>query len=214
MWEGVPTYNGSIIDTQRGVDDTLISTDNTISLSAKQGKVLKDAQDLQQSEINLNNAKVSYPGDQDLSGINTNAIAIALNTAKVGYTESAVSSNTDVAANTSKVGVTPSQQTLLGNTSGTNTGDQDLSGYLLNTTDTFTGDLTIDGKINVNTIEVPNRNSSGVDDDTAWIHLDTSGSNGGNDSGITLGKRASEDDEMGGPTLFEDKVKWCLLLDD
>jgi len=72
----------------------------------------------------------------------------------------------------------------------------DLSGYLLNTTDTFAGDLTIDGKIKVNTIEVPNRNSSGVDDDTAWIHLDTSGSNGGNDSGVTLGKRASEDNEM------------------
>ena len=33
------------------------------------------------------------------------------------------------------------------NLSGTNTGDQDLSGYLLNTTDTFTGDLTVTGDI-------------------------------------------------------------------
>ena len=33
------------------------------------------------------------------------------------------------------------------NLSGTNTGDQDLSGYLLNTTDTLTGALTIDGDI-------------------------------------------------------------------
>ena len=35
----------------------------------------------------------------------------------------------------------------IGNLSGTNTGDQDLSGYLLNTTDTFTGSLTINGDI-------------------------------------------------------------------
>ncbi len=33
------------------------------------------------------------------------------------------------------------------NLSGTNTGDQDLSGYLLNTTDTFTGDLSVAGNI-------------------------------------------------------------------
>ena len=33
------------------------------------------------------------------------------------------------------------------NLSGTNTGDQDLSGYLLNTTDTLTGDLTVTGSI-------------------------------------------------------------------
>jgi len=35
-----------------------------------------------------------------------------------------------------------------GNLSGTNTGDQDLSGYLLNTTDIFTGTLTLNGVLN------------------------------------------------------------------
>ena len=35
------------------------------------------------------------------------------------------------------------------NLSGTNTGDQDLSGYLLNTTDTLTGDLTVTGNVNL-----------------------------------------------------------------
>ena len=36
------------------------------------------------------------------------------------------------------------------NLSGTNTGDQDLSGYLLNTTDTFTGSLVINGDVRGN----------------------------------------------------------------
>ena len=68
---GFPTYNGNAVDTtiaQRDVHDTLTSSDNTISLSAKQGKTLKDVQDTQQTAINLNTAKVTYPGDQDLSG--------------------------------------------------------------------------------------------------------------------------------------------------
>ena len=39
--------------------DGLDSTDNTISLAATQGKVLKDTQDLQQIDINLNNVKIS-----------------------------------------------------------------------------------------------------------------------------------------------------------
>jgi len=59
---GDPTYNGIAIDTtiaQRDVYDGLDSLDNTISLSAKQGKVLKDVQDTQQTAINLNTAKVS-----------------------------------------------------------------------------------------------------------------------------------------------------------
>ena len=46
---GKPTYNGNVVDTtiaQRDVYDGLDSTDNTISLSASQGKALKDAQDL------------------------------------------------------------------------------------------------------------------------------------------------------------------------
>ena len=68
---------------------------------------------------------------------------------------------------------------------------------LVDTNNNFSVDQTFQGNIKVNTIEVPNKISQGVDDDTAWIHFDTSGSNGGNDSGVTIGKRASEDDEMG-----------------
>ena len=47
------------------------------------------------------------------------------------YTEARVSANTDVAANTEKVSFDPTSSTRLANTSGTNTGDQDLSGYAL-----------------------------------------------------------------------------------
>jgi hypothetical protein len=45
-----------------------------------------------------------------------------------------VSTNTAVAANTDKVGLTTAQTTLLGNTSGANTGDQDISGIETNIT--------------------------------------------------------------------------------
>ncbi len=41
--------------------------------------------------------------------------------------------------------------TVLGNTSNTNSGDQDLSGYLLNTTDEFTGTLTLTGTLDLGT---------------------------------------------------------------
>ena len=44
-------------------------------------------------------------------------------------------------------GVTFGGNLVATNLSGTNTGDQDLSGYLLNTTDTFTGTLTVIGSI-------------------------------------------------------------------
>jgi hypothetical protein len=66
---GLPTYNGNNVDTviaQRDVYDGLDSLDNTISLSANNGKVLKDVQDTQQIDIDLNTAnkvdKEDYKG--------------------------------------------------------------------------------------------------------------------------------------------------------
>ena len=58
---GLPTYNGVTVDTtiaQRDVYDGFDSLDNTISLSANRGKLLRDVQDTQQTAINLNTAKV------------------------------------------------------------------------------------------------------------------------------------------------------------
>ena len=73
---GLPTYNGLDVDTtiaQRDVYDGLDSTDNTISLSANNGKVLKDVQDTQQTAINLNTSKISYTDATKVLGIETGA---------------------------------------------------------------------------------------------------------------------------------------------
>jgi hypothetical protein len=69
----------------------------------------------------LGNLSGTNTGDQDISGIATNASDIA---ALQG--EQAVQ-NSAIALNTAKVGLTPSQETILANTSGVNTGDQDGS---------------------------------------------------------------------------------------
>ena len=90
-----------------------ISTDNTAgNLSLSDGSTIT---------LNVNDADADATNElQDISGIATNAgdivtiqgeqttqnTAIALNTAKVGYTDALVSANTDVVANTAKVGYT------------------------------------------------------------------------------------------------------------
>tara|TARA_B110001452_G_scaffold16216_1_gene13306 strand:+ start:353 stop:1990 length:1638 start_codon:yes stop_codon:yes gene_type:complete len=68
--------------------------------------------------IALNTAKVSYPGDQDLSGIATNASNIATNVSDISSLESGQTvQNTAIALNTAKVSYP---------------GDQDLSGIATN----------------------------------------------------------------------------------
>ena len=68
--------------------------------------------------IALNTAKVSYPGDQDLSGIATNASAIATNASDISTLESGQGvQDTAIALNTAKVSYP---------------GDQDLSGIATN----------------------------------------------------------------------------------
>ena len=54
------------------------------------------------------------------------------------YTEALVSANSAVAANTAKPGVTSEQATTISNTSGTNSGDQDISGIAINANDIST----------------------------------------------------------------------------
>jgi hypothetical protein len=114
---GLPTYNGLDIDTtiaQRDVYDGLDSLDNTISLSANNGKVLKDVQDTQQTAINLNTAKVSnvdHPlveAAVPVGAVFTDTVyddttiqaEVDLNTAKVGITTQQAS---DITANKSRV---------------------------------------------------------------------------------------------------------------
>jgi hypothetical protein len=62
------------------------------------------------------------------------------------YTESRVSLNTSVAANTAKISFDSASSTRLANTSGTNTGDQDLSNLVdLTTNQSIGGDKTFTG---------------------------------------------------------------------
>ena len=87
-----PTYNGNTVDTivaQRDVYNGLDLTSTTVSLSAAQGKVLKDIQDGQQVEIVANNNKVGITPEQSAK--------IVVNTDKVGITPQQV---LDVSDNT------------------------------------------------------------------------------------------------------------------
>jgi len=70
-----------------------------------------------ESLIAANTTKVSY----------TDAAAVALNTAKISYTDAAA-----VSLNTAKVSFDLASSTRLAGTSGTNTGDQDISGIGIN----------------------------------------------------------------------------------
>ena len=102
------------------------------------GNLVEIADDLiaKQIEIDVNTAKTGISSGQ--------ASAIVTNTSKVGFTDALVASAPTVAANTAKVGISTGQasaivnntekvsfdstsSTRLANTSGTNTGDQDLS---------------------------------------------------------------------------------------
>jgi hypothetical protein len=70
---------------------------------------------------NLSNLSGTNSGDQNISGIGTNASAISAIQGEQS------TQNAAIALNTAKVGLTAGQITVLGNTSGTNTGDQDGS---------------------------------------------------------------------------------------
>jgi hypothetical protein len=66
-------------------------------------------------------------GDQDVSGIETNATAVSALQAEQTTQDAAIASNT------AKSGITEEQAATLAATSGTNTGDQDISGIATNT---------------------------------------------------------------------------------
>ena len=70
----------------------------------------------------------SVSGGQDISGIATNAIAITALQAEQ------IAQNAAIALNTAKKGITTEQATIISNTIGFNTGDQDVSGITTNAT--------------------------------------------------------------------------------
>lgn len=105
-------------------ETTQLILDNTAAISAETARA-KFAEQTNAAAIALNTAKTGITSAQ--------ASAIVANTAKVSYTDALVSANTAVAANTAKVGITSAQATTISNITGVNTGDQDLSGLATTT---------------------------------------------------------------------------------
>jgi len=157
----------------------------------------------------LTNTSGTNTGDQDLSGIATNATAISnLSTtgvtegANLYYTEARVSANTAVAANTAKTGITAGQALILTNTSGTNTGDQNISGIATNATaisNLSTTGVTegtnlyyTEARVGANTAVAANTAKTGITNGQALILTNTSGTNTGdqNISGIATNATA------------------------
>ena len=149
---GITAGQATIISNTSGVntgdqDITGIVT-NATDIATIQGE-----QTTQDGAIALNTAKVGITtgqatiisntsgvntGDQDITGIVTNATDIA--TIQGEQTTQDVA----IALNTAKVGITTGQATILSNTSGVNTGDQDISNMVTtNTTQTITGAKTL-----------------------------------------------------------------------
>ena len=110
-----------------------------IATNASDITALENEQITQNDAIALNTAKRSYPladenrlantsgvntGDQDISGIATNASDIT------ALENEQITQNNAIALNTAKRSYPLADENRLANTSGTNTGDQDLSPYL------------------------------------------------------------------------------------
>ncbi|MCF6182370.1 hypothetical protein, partial [Lutibacter sp.] len=105
-----------------------------IAINATDISTLQTEQTTQNTAIALNTAKVS-----DVNHVASSTTDnLTEGSTNLYYTEARVSANTDVVANTAKSGITPAQAAIIAATSGTNTGDQDISGIAINATDIST----------------------------------------------------------------------------
>ncbi len=132
-------------------------------------------------------------GDQDISGIAINATNIATNTTDIDALEAEqVTQNDAIAINTAKTGITTAQADIIANTSGINTGDQDISGIAINATDIATNTTDIDAleaeQIVQNDAIAINTAKTGITTAQADIIANTSGVNTGDQdiSGIAV----------------------------
>ena len=117
---------------------------NTVdSVNAKTGVIVIDPDDLDDSAtVNkfvtaaqitvIDNQSGVNTGDQDLSGIETDISD--LETAVILIEGEQITQNVAISLNTDKISFDSASSTRLANTSGTNTGDQDLSGIATNAT--------------------------------------------------------------------------------
>ncbi|HET6558748.1 MAG TPA: hypothetical protein VFG54_15625 [Prolixibacteraceae bacterium] len=153
---------------------------------------------------NLSNLSGTNTGDQDISGIAvnasniaTNTAAIALNTAKVGITPAQAAA---IIANTGKdtTGIYHANRAALNLVSGTNTGDQDISGIAVNASNIATNTAAIA----LNTAKVSNATHTG--DVTGSTDL-TIADNSVDGTDIELGS-----DETG-DMMYYDGTNWVRL---
>ncbi|MCF6182032.1 hypothetical protein, partial [Lutibacter sp.] len=148
-----------------------------IATNATDISTLQSEQTTQNTAIALNTAKVS-----DVNHVTSSTTDnLTEGTTNLYYTEARVSANTDVAANTAKTGITtqqanditannaktgitPAQAAIIAATSGTNTGDQDITGIVTNATDISTlqtEQTTQNTAIALNTAKITNATHTG-----------------------------------------------------
>jgi hypothetical protein len=140
-----PTFTGTvsgITKAQVGLSNVQ-NTDLTSAVNANSAKV--GITTTQASDITANNAKVGIT--------TTQASDITANNAKVGITTTQAS---NITANNDKISFDSTSSTRLANTSGTNTGDQDLSGYQLKSEkDANSGYAGLDSSGKINPLQLP-----------------------------------------------------------
>ncbi|MCF6169101.1 hypothetical protein, partial [Lutibacter sp.] len=155
----------STLQTEQATQNTAIALNTSkVGITAQQA-----------SDITTNNAKVSDVNHVTSSTTDNLTEGIT----NLYYTEARVSANTAVAANTAKSGITAAQAVIIAATSGTNTGDQDISGIATNTTDISTlqtEQSTQNTAIALNTTKTTNATHTG--DATGAIALTVVGING------------------------------------
>jgi hypothetical protein len=151
---------------------------STSVLSAEQGKILKTLVDANTAKggitaeqaVIITNTSGTNTGDQDISGI-------AINTSDVSSLETEqTTQNTAIALNTAKGGITAEQAVIIAATSGTNTGDQDISGIAINTSDVSSLETE---QTTQNTAIALNTDKGGITAEQAVIIAATSGTNTG-----------------------------------
>jgi hypothetical protein len=122
-------------------DKVGITSDQASEITANTAKISFDST----SSLRLTNTDGTNTGDQDISGIATNATAISTIETEQTTQNTAITDNTDkvgitldqaseITANTAKISFDSTSSLRLTNTDGTNTGDQDISGIATNTT--------------------------------------------------------------------------------
>ncbi len=183
--------NASDID---ALEAEQITQNNNIATNATDIDALEAEQITQNDAIALNTAKEGITpaqaaiiantsgtntGDQDISGIAINATDIDALEAEQ------ITQNDAIALNTAKEGITPAQAAIIANTSGTNTGDQDISGIAINATDI---DALEAEQITQNDAIALNTAKEGITPAQAAIIANTSGTNTGDQdiSGIAV----------------------------